>query len=206
MQLPSAQELRETQETERRLKAGRPRSDDSHRAILDATRRLLTHMPVAQLSVESIAKKAGVGKTTIYRWWPNKQAVVMDAVFSQPGFLNILPASASSFEGIKAQVEKLLRQLSGKNGRVVAEIIGEAQSDPEAIKGLITHFFQDRYNALARYVNEGKDRGEFAADLDVEASIDMILGPIVFRLLSGQDFDSAFEDNLTKMLRRAFRA
>lgn len=206
MQLPSAQQMQETQETERRLKAGRPRSDDSHRAILDSTRRLLTHMPVAQLSVEAIAKKAGVGKTTIYRWWPNKQAVVMDAVFSQPGFLNILPASASAFEGVRAQVEKLLRQLSGKNGRVVAEIIGEAQSDPEAIKALINNFFQDRYNALARYINEGKDSGEFAADLDVEASIDMILGPIFFRLISGQDFDSAFEANLTKMIRRAFRA
>lgn len=206
MQLPTAQQMQENQENERRLKAGRPRSDDSHRAILDSTRRLLTHMPVAQLSVEAIAKKAGVGKTTIYRWWPNKQAVVMDAVFSQPGFLNILPASASAFDGVKAQIEKLLRQLSGKNGRVVAEIIGEAQSDPEAIKALIAHFFQDRYNALARYVNEGKDRGEFAADLDVEASIDMILGPIFFRLISGQDFDSAFESNLTKMVRRAFSA
>lgn len=206
MQLPTAQQMQDTQETERRLKAGRPRSDDSHRAILDSTRRLLTHMPVAQLSVEAIAKKAGVGKTTIYRWWPNKQAVVMDAVFSQPGFLNILPASASAFDGVKAQIEKLLRQLSGKNGRVVAEIIGEAQSDPEAIKALIQHFFQDRYNALARYVNEGKDSGEFAADLDVEASIDMILGPIFFRLISGQDFDAAFEANLTKMIRRAFRA
>lgn len=206
MQLPSAEELRETQENERRLKAGRPRSDDSHRAILDATRRLLTHMPVAKLSVEAIAKKAGVGKTTIYRWWPNKQAVVMDAVFSQPGFLNILPASASAFDGIKAQIEKLLRQLSGKNGRVVAEIIGEAQADPEAIKALIGHFFQDRYNALARYINEGKDRGEFAADLDVEVAIDSIMGPIFFRLISGQDFDSVFETNIIKMTRKALSA
>ena len=55
-------------------------------------------------------------------------------------------------------------------------------------------------------MNEGKDRGEFAADLDVEASIDLILGPIVFRLISGQDFDSAFESNLTKMVRRALSA
>lgn len=203
MQLPSEQERLETQENERKLKAGRPRSDDSHRAILDATRRLLTHMPVAKLSVEAIAKKAGVGKTTIYRWWPNKQAVVMDAVFSQPGFLNILPASASAFDGIQAQLEKLIRQLSGKNGRIVAEIIGEAQADPDAIKKLITHFFQDRYNALARYINEGKDSGQFAADLDIEAAIDVILGPIFFRLISGQDFDSTFETNLIDMTRRA---
>lgn len=206
MQLPSAEQLRETDENERRLKAGRPRSDDSHRAILDATRRLLTHMPVAKLSVEAIAKKAGVGKTTIYRWWPNKQSVVMDAVFSQPGFMNILPASASAFDGIKAQIEKLLRQLAGKNGRTVAEIIGEAQGDPEAMQALVKHFFQDRYNALARYINEGKDRREFAADIDVESAIDMIMGPIFFRLISGQGFDETFETNILAMLRRGLSA
>lgn len=66
----------------------------------------------------------------------------MDAVFSQPGFHNILPASASSFDGVRAQVDKLMRQLSGKNGRVVAEIIGEAQGDPEALKNLVENFFR----------------------------------------------------------------
>ena len=144
MQIQSAEELREI---DNKQKAGRPRSEESHRAILDATRRLLTHTSVAKLSIEAIAKKAGVGKTTIYRWWPNKQAVIMDAVFSQPGFHNILPASASAFDGVAAQVTKLMRQLSGKNGRIVAEIIGDAQGDPKALKSLIGVFFQDRYNA-----------------------------------------------------------
>ncbi|MBN8521945.1 MAG: TetR/AcrR family transcriptional regulator [Alphaproteobacteria bacterium] len=187
-------------------KAGRPRSDESHRAILDATRRLLTHMPVHKLSVEAIAKKAGVGKTTIYRWWPNKQAVVMDAVFSQPAFLNILPASATAFEGIKVQIEKLLRQLAGKNGRMVAEILGEAQGDMEALKSFSQGFFQERYDALARYLSEGKDSGEFRADLDMESAIDLIMGPIFFRLITGQDFDPAFEKNLIDSLRRGLSA
>ncbi|MCB1531183.1 MAG: TetR/AcrR family transcriptional regulator [Rhodospirillales bacterium] len=198
--------LEDVQTSDQMHKAGRPRSEESHRAILDATRRLLTHNSVAKLSVEAIAKKAGVGKTTIYRWWPNKQAVVMDAVFSQPGFHNILPASASSFDGVRAQVDKLMRQLSGKNGRVVAEIIGEAQGDPEALKNLVENFFQDRYNALAGYLEQGKDSGEFPADLDIEAAIDVILGPIVFRLMTGQDFDAAFEENVSLMLRKALAA
>lgn len=189
-----------------RSKAGRPRSDESHRAILDATRRLLTHMSVQKLSVEAIAKKAGVGKTTIYRWWPNKQGVVMDAVFSQPAFLNILPASATSIDGIRAQVEKLIRQLAGKNGRMVAEIIGDAQGEADALKSLVQDFFQERYNALARFVTEGKERGEIREDVDVEAAIDMVLGPIFFRLMTGQDFDATFEKNLIETLRRGLAA
>lgn len=203
MQNSSVQDV-ETGNSKQR--AGRPRSEDSHRSILDATRRLLTHNSVAKLSVESIAKKAGVGKTTIYRWWPNKQAVVMDAVFSQPGFHNILPASASSFEGVQAQVSKLMRQLSGKNGRIVAEIIGDAQGEPKALQNLIENFFQDRYNALAGYLEQGKEAGEFPADLDIEAAIDVILGPIIFRLMTGQDFDTAFEQNVTRMLQKALSA
>ncbi len=187
-------------------KAGRPRSEDSHRAILDATRRLLTHMPVSKISVEAIAKKAGVGKTTIYRWWPNKQAVVMDAVFSQPAFHNILPASANAFEGIQAQLEKLFRQLAGKNGRMVSEIIGDAQGDPEALKSLIEIFFQQRYDALARYINEGKESAEFAKETDVEVAIDLIMAPVFFRLMTGQDFDQTFESQIPAMIRKALAA
>ncbi len=187
-------------------KAGRPRSEDSHRAILDATRRLLTHMPVSKISVEAIAKKAGVGKTTIYRWWPNKQAVVMDAVFSQPAFHNILPASASAYKGIAAQLEKLFRQLAGKNGRMVSEIIGDAQGDPEALKSLIEIFFQQRYDALAKYIQQGKESGEFAQNADVEVAIDLIMAPIFFRLMTGQDFDSNFESQIPMMINKALSA
>lgn len=197
MQLPTAEQL---QAQEHEFKAGRPRSEESRRAILDATRRLLTHMPISKISIEAIAKKAGVGKTTIYRWWPNKQAVIMEAVFSQPGFQNILPQSSVPFEGVKAQVEKLVRQLTGKNGRIVAEIIGECQGDIEILKALVKNFFQDRYNSLAYYIQKGKHEGQFDENIDIEVAIDVILGPIIFRLMSGQNLDEAFSKKLIAML------
>lgn len=187
-------------------KAGRPRSDESTKAILEATRRLLTHVPVSKLSIEAIAKKAGVGKTTIYRWWPNKQAVLMDAVFSQGTFNNILPQSGEPIDIVHAQVEKMIRQLSGKNGRIVAEIIGEVQGDPEALRALIETFFQERYNTLGAALTAGIQSGAFRADLDLETAIDAIMGPVIFRILSGQDFDQVFEKNLLKMIEGALRA
>jgi AcrR family transcriptional regulator len=193
----------QVQTTEHEFKAGRPRSEESRRAILDATRRLLTHMPVSKISIEAIAKKAGVGKTTIYRWWPHKQSVVMEAVFSQPGFQNFMPQATVPFEGIRGQIEKLCRQLAGKNGRIVAEIIGECQGDIEVLKALVKNFFQDRYNSLAYYIGKGKHEGVFRENIDLEVAIDLILGPVIFRLMSGQNVDEAFSRKLTEMVQNA---
>ena len=193
-------------EKEHEFKAGRPRSEESRRAILDATRRLLTHMSVSKISIEAIAKKAGVGKTTIYRWWPNKQSVVMEAVFNQPGFQNFMPQATVPFTGIQNQIEKLVRQLTGKNGRIVAEIIGECQGDVEILKALVKNFFQDRYNSLAYYIQKGKHEGTFNQAIDVEVAIDVILGPIIFRLMSGQNLDEAFSKRLVDMVRGAMGA
>src|SRR5690348_7206147 len=109
----------EDQDTEK-SQAGRPRSEPSRKAILDATRKLLTREPLPKLSIEAIAKKAGVGKTTIYRWWPNKAAVAMEAFLEQPGIQIIVPTTATASEGIARQLESLVRQLRGQNGRIIA--------------------------------------------------------------------------------------
>lgn len=194
------------QDNDSQFKAGRPRSEESRRAILDATRRLLTHIPISKISIEAIAKKAGVGKTTIYRWWPNKQSVVMEAVFTQPGFQNMIPQAADPMEGIRSQVEKLVRQLNGKNGRVVAEIVGECQGDIETLKALVKNFFQDRYNVLAYYLQRGKADGVFKENLDLEVAIDLILGPVIFRLMSGQNVDDAFAKKISDMFEKALAA
>jgi AcrR family transcriptional regulator len=192
--------------SEKEFKAGRPRSESSRRSILDATRRLLTHVSVQKVSIEAIARKAGVGKTTIYRWWPNKAAVIMEAVFSQPAFHNIMQTPRNAEEGIRMQIEKLCRQLNGKNGRLVAEIIGEAQPDPEALKIFIDSFLQDRYNTLSSYIEGGKKTGEIDVNIDTDSAIDVILGPIFFRLISGQELDEGFIQDMTEMLLRSVRA
>lgn len=191
---------------EKQFKSGRPRSESSRRSILDATRRLLTHSSVQKLSIEAIARKAGVGKTTIYRWWPNKSAVVMEAIFSQPAFHNIMPTPRNAVEGVSAQIDKLARQLAGKNGRVVAEIIGEAQPDADSLKLFINSFLQDRYNTLSSYIEGGKKTGEFSQDIETDSAIDVILGPIFFRLLSGQELDDAFITDMTSMLLKSLKA
>lgn len=191
---------------EKPQKAGRPRSESSKKAILEATRRLLTHSSVQKISIEAIARKAGVGKTTIYRWWPNKTAVIMEAVFSLSAYQNIMPTPRNAVEGVSMQIDRLCRQLNGKNGRLVAEIIGEAQPDPEALKTLVETFLQDRYDTLSSYIEGGKQTGEFSEDIDTDTAIDVVLGPIFFRLISGQELDDHYIENMIELLIKALSA
>jgi hypothetical protein len=117
-----------------------------------------------------------------------------------------MPQANVPFEGIRSQIEKLCRQLAGKNGRIVAEIIGECQGDIEILKALVKNFFQDRYNSLAYYIGKGKHEGTFRDSIDLEVAIDLILGPVIFRLMSGQNVDEAFSRKLTEMVQNAMVA
>lgn len=186
-----------TNDNDREFKKGRPRSDSSKRAILDATRRLLNHTTIDKLSIEAIAKKAGVGKTTIYRWWPSKAAVVMDAIFSQPGFQNILPTSSTAAEGIYVQLDKIITQLNGKNGRTVAQIISAIQDDYEAVENFHKHYMQARCYQLAKLIDQGMKSGEFRDDIDIETTVDTLIGPIVFRLMCGLVMTEDYAEKIT---------
>lgn len=187
-------------------KKGRPRSDASKRAILDATRRLLNHTTVQKLSIEAIAKKAGVGKTTIYRWWPSKASVAMDAIFTQPGFQNVLPTPKTAEEGIYAQLEKVVGQLNGKNGRIVAQIISEIQDDYEAVESFHKRFMQERCFQLAKLVDQGIKSGEFRSDIDIETTVDTLMGPIIFRLMSGLVMTEDYADKIIAAIMPGIRA
>ena len=192
----SAEASTSQEEEERIFQAGRPRSEKSRKAILDATRRLLTHMPLAELSIEAIAKKAGVGKTTIYRWWPSKAAVAMEAFLEQPAVQNIIPTTASCNDAIKKQLESLIRQLRGQNGRIIAGIIAESQGNPEVLDLLYEKFLKDRIGPLYEKIEEGKANGEFNPTINTEIALDMLVGPLFLRVLSGEHgIDNNFAEN-----------
>ena len=185
-----------TVQKEKTIQAGRPRSEKSRKAILDATRRLLTHMPLSELSIEAIAKKAGVGKTTIYRWWPNKAAVAMDAFLEQPGVQNIVPTTANCADAVKRQLESLIRQLRGQNGRIIAGIIAESQGSPEVLDLLYEKFLKERISPLYDKIEEGKQNGEFKPEAKTDIALDMLVGPLFLRVLSGEHgIDNNFAEN-----------
>ncbi len=194
MSMP-AENLDVQQEEKKEFQPGRPRSEKSRKAILDATRKLLTHMPLSELSIEAIAKKAKVGKTTIYRWWPNKAAIAMEAFLEQPGIQNIVPTTATAGEAVQKQLESLIRQLRGQNGRIIAGIIAESQGSADVLDLLYDKFLKERITPLYEHIEKGKANGEFKTALNTEIALDMLVGPLFLRVLSGEHgIDSGFAE------------
>jgi len=195
----------ETPATER--KAGRPRSEASRTAILDATRRLMTHTSVRDLSIEAIAKKAEVGKTTIYRWWPNKVAVVIEAFAEQLDMHMLTAGNESASDNLVRQLERLVRQLRGKNGRIIADLLAEAQSDAKVLEQFNHFYMNSRRASVQQTIIQGQKNGEFSETLNTDLAVDMVLGPIVLRLMSGEDaLDEGFATAYPVMAVSALRA
>ncbi len=176
---------------------GRPRSETSKKSILNAVNRLLLLTSVKDLSIEAIAKKAGVGKTTIYRWWPNKVAVVLDALLYQLGNTPALPTSATKAEAITNQLERFMRLLKGKNGKILIEVMAEAQANEETLTLFYENFMLQHEETLANLIEDGKENGEFRKEISTALAVDMIYGSIVYRLMSGAEtLDQDFTTNL----------
>src|SRR5271168_2798336 len=124
---------------------GRPRSEAAHRAVIEATKTLLCDINIRDLTIEKIAKESGVGKPTIYRWWHNKTAIVMDAFLESVSLDVEYPKRDTILESLKAQLHQVLRLVRGAEGRLIAEILAEGQSDPNALES-----FRERFLLIRR--------------------------------------------------------
>lgn len=176
---------------------GRPRSEDSRRAIIDAAWELMRDHPVPAVTIEGVAKRAGVGKTTIYRWWPTRPALLCDAFLEAIDANLEFKASASFAQTLRDQFTTLARLVAGDVGRIVRELLAETAIDPKAQQLFADRFIQPRRDAARRIIEEGIAAGEFRADLDPAYAMDVFYGPIYFRLLVSCDpLDQAFIEQL----------
>lgn len=180
--------------------AGRPRSETSRRAVLNATLMLLKTTTVRSLTIEAIAEKAGVGKTTIYRWWSSKTAVVIEAFIDVMLPSTPMPQTASAGEAISQHVALVIRQYRGELGRIVAEILAEGKSEPAVLEEFRRVFFHNRREAVRDIIQRGVRSGEFGQDLDIDTAIDAIYGAIYFRLILGHlPLDQKFAKSLPRL-------
>src|ERR1700761_5695038 len=113
---------------------GRPpgAAAESHAAIMDAVLAMLQEGPVRDLTMEAVAKRAGVGKATLYKWWPSKAALIM-AMFHERvavGRMSAKAAATTAEEALRATMHRLIGGLNGLFGKVLADLIAEGQSDP----------------------------------------------------------------------------
>ena len=181
--------------------AGRPRSERARRAILKAAGELLDRDGLAAVTVERIAALAGVSKATIYRWWPNKAAVVTDSFLelSAPKIDFIDTGSAQG--DLRLQMRRLADLLASPSGRVIAALIGESQADVEVARAFLDHWIAPRRRETRRVLERGVSRGELRAALDLDVAMDALYGPIYYRLLVRHlPLDEGFADALAEQV------
>jgi AcrR family transcriptional regulator len=160
--------------------AGRPRSEEAHRAILDATLDLLVEVGYSGLTVEGIASRAGVGKATIYRRWASKLPLVIEAFGQLPGL------EEADTGNLVTDLERMLRSylevfVSTPLGAVVPSLAGELPHNPELMQ-LFAPVVASRRQPLIHALERGVARGEIPPDTDLSLAADLIVGPITVRL------------------------
>jgi AcrR family transcriptional regulator len=177
---------------------GRRRSERSHRAILEATQELLVERGYPAVSIEGIAARAGVGKQTIYRWWPSKPALVLEAYLTGEDAVPHPEPAGSTREDVRALLGWLVSVLAEPTGGgVVAGLVAELPHDADLAEGFRRDVVPARREAMLAALETGRERGEIRADADLELAVDELHGAVFYRLLlSGEALDDAFVERL----------
>lgn len=162
---------------------GRPRSELARKAILESTLDLLKEFGFNDLSIESIAAHASVGKATVYRWWPNKAALVIDAFVSVVEAELRYPSTGPAEKAFREQMERWVPIFNSPLGKVIAAVIGAGQSDPEIIEAFRAHWVEPRRCEARVLIAEGVKAGEIRADVDANTILDLLYGPLYLRLM-----------------------
>ena len=162
---------------------GRPRSENARQAILRSTLKLLRREGFADLSIEAIAADAKVGKATVYRWWPNKGALVVDAFASTTEEELHFPDSGSVFKDMRLQMNQWLGVLRSQRGCIVRAVLAGGQSDPELIEEFRKRFLWPRREDAYRTLRRGIERGELPGGLDLDLVLDTLYGAMYMRFL-----------------------
>lgn len=161
---------------------GRPRSERADAAILDATLDLLAEGGYAALTMEGIADRAGVGKTTLYRRWKSPAEAVVAAVSSFVEEIRI-PDSGSVEEDLRVLMRQAVEVYRGRPGRVLPGLLAAMAASEEVGRSVRAHFLEGRREALAMVLRRGMERGELPPDADVELILDFLGGPLFYRIL-----------------------
>jgi AcrR family transcriptional regulator len=154
-------------------------------AILRAARELLADGGPAAVTMEAVAVRAGVGKPTVYRWWPDRHAVAMAALM-EPGALPRGAArSRSPLQALRKQLNSMVSTFASPTGRNVASLIAVAAEETELSKAFRNHFVLARREEGRQWLEHAKQLGEVRSDCDVDAALDAIYGALFLRLLLG---------------------
>ena len=166
---------------------GRPRSEKARKAILGAAAELLLARGLSAVSMDTVAERAGVSKATIYRWWPTKETLALDALYTEWAPAHPAPRDTGSLRGdLLALLRPWARLVSnGPYARVLGALITQAQTDPAFAADYRQRLIEPRRDQARAVFQRAIQRGEIPANTKIEVALDLLYGPLYHRLLHG---------------------
>jgi AcrR family transcriptional regulator len=181
---------------------GRRPATEVRNEILEAAADLLFAEGMGAFTIEKVAKRSGASKMTIYKWWPSKGALALDAYFHKVAPELVFADTGNIEVDLRAQMHAFLHVICGTPaGRVIGELIGQAQSDPELKAAYLQRYSGPRRAKAVAAIETAKQRGQLRASLDPETVVDQLWGACYHRLLLPDqplthEFVDALVDNL----------
>ena len=193
-------------EDRRKRPPGRPRSEQARVAILRSALKLLGENGFSDLTIEGVSSHANVGKATVYRWWPNKAALIADAFASSTTRRLHFPDTGSLRSDMSQQMRQVVKVFRSRRGRIVSAILAGGQSDRELIAAFRERFLWPRRREAYATLRRGIQRGELPRNVDMDLLLDSLYGPIYMRFLIRHiKLTADFVDHLCEMVLRGAR-
>ena len=188
-------------------RGGRPRSGGVDQAVMSAALDLVSDGGFRAVTIEAIAAKCGVAKTTIYRRWPNRAAVVMDAFMARVGDEALFSPDDPFVEGVRRQMRAMAKAFRGEDGELVKALLAEAQFDPELARAFRERWTIPRREMTLAHFRAGVEQGAIRRDADLETTIDLLYAPVYYRLQMGTGpLSNAYVDALFDHVMQGLRA
>jgi AcrR family transcriptional regulator len=184
---------------------GRPRSEDARRAVLDAALRLCAQDGYQQLTIKAIATEAGVGRQTVYRWWPDKAGILIEALIELAGKVNLKESfdSGDTLKDVRALLSLTFSLARTVTGQALIGLMSDAQADLALSAKLQSTVIGPRRDGLRDILRRGVGRGDLSASVPLELVVDFAFGTMWYRLLSRHaPVDEALAGEVTDAIAR----
>jgi AcrR family transcriptional regulator len=184
---------------------GRPREARTDRAILDATLELIAEQGFHQFRMNDVAGRAAVGKGAIYRRYRSRDDLVTAAIAAFVSEITV-PDTGSTHADLLALMRDAVAAYTGSlAGRLMPSLVGAMGARPELAQTIRDVFLADRRAALREVLERGISRGDLRTDLDFELALDVLGGPLFYRLLiTGGAIDESLADGVAELILRGF--
>lgn len=185
---------------------GRPRDARADRAILAATLELIAELGLHEFRTEDVAARAGVGKGAIYRRYGSKDELVTAAVAALVSEEIAVPDTGSTRADLLALMREAVELYRGSlAGRVMPNLVGAMAQRPELARAVRDGFLAARRAALTDVLRRGIERGDLRPDLDIQLALDVLGGPLFYRLLiTGGSIDEPLAEGVADLILRGF--